>query len=55
MRHAKCQVERSYREACIVALTETWVDEAIPDAEVDLDDFTILWVDRTKDSGKERG
>lgn len=53
--HAKCLVDRAYKEACIIALTETWLDEAVPDAEVSLDNFTILRADRTKDSGKERG
>lgn len=40
--HAKCLVERAFREACIIALTETWLDEDVPDSEVSLDNFTII-------------
>ncbi|TKS74188.1 Receptor-type tyrosine-protein phosphatase F [Collichthys lucidus] len=29
--HAKCLMERTFKEACIIALTETWLDEAVPD------------------------
>ena len=29
--HAKCQVERAFRDACIIALIETWLDEHVPD------------------------
>ncbi len=52
--HAKCRVERTYDEASVIALTETWLDEATPDAEVDLDNLTIIRADRTKKSGKGR-
>lgn len=46
--------ERAYREACVISLTETWLDEAILDMEVCLDNFNITRVDRTKSLGKER-
>ncbi|KAJ8363033.1 hypothetical protein SKAU_G00118640 [Synaphobranchus kaupii] len=49
------RAERAYREACIIALTESWLDETVPDPEVHLDNFTIFRADRTKASGKERG
>lgn len=42
-------------QACVIALTETWLDVIVSDAEVDHDNFTILWVDSTTESGKERG
>ena len=48
--------EKSFREACIIALSETWLnDSELPDEEVSLDNFTIIRVDRTIDSGNERG
>ena len=53
--HAKCLVERAYKEACIIAFTETWLNEAVTDAEVDLDNFTILRADRTRGSRKVKG
>lgn len=53
--HARCQGEKSFREACIIALSETWLKDSIPDEEVRLDNFTIIRADRTSDSGKERG
>lgn len=40
--HARCQVEKSFREACIITLSETWLKDSIPDEEVRLDNFTII-------------
>ncbi|KAI2649485.1 RNA-directed DNA polymerase from mobile element jockey [Labeo rohita] len=53
--HAKCSMERGYKDACIIVLTETWLDEEVPESEVSLDHFTILRADRTHQSGKVRG
>ncbi|KAL0168321.1 hypothetical protein M9458_036543, partial [Cirrhinus mrigala] len=53
--HAKCSMERGYKDACIIVLTETWLDEEVPESEVSLDHFTILRADRTHPSGKVRG
>lgn len=53
--HAKCRLERTFRDACIIALTETWLDGTTPDSEVSLDHFTILQADRTRKSGKNKG
>ncbi|KAL0192138.1 hypothetical protein M9458_010434, partial [Cirrhinus mrigala] len=50
--HAKCSMERGYKDACIIVLTETWLDEEVPESEVSLDHFTILRADRTHQSGK---
>ena len=53
--HAKCRVERAFRNVCIIALTETWLDGDVLDTEVSLDNFSILRADRTSRSGKDRG
>ncbi|XDV33380.1 hypothetical protein PO909_003804 [Leuciscus waleckii] len=53
--HAKCQGERLSRDACIIALTESWLDESISDSEINLDNFLTVRADRTRQSGKERG
>ncbi|KAG1941504.1 hypothetical protein F2P79_015936 [Pimephales promelas] len=37
--HAKCLAERTFKEAGIITLTETWLDEAVPDSEVDLENY----------------
>ena len=38
--HARCRLKRAFKEACIIALTETWLDETTADSEVNLDDRT---------------
>lgn len=53
--HAKCRVEKAFREASIIALTESWLNDSITEGEVSLDNFTTIRADRTKESGKERG
>lgn len=53
--HAKCQGERLFRDVCIIALTESWLDESISDSEINLDNFLTVRADRTRQSGKERG
>lgn len=53
--HAKCQGERLFRDACIIALTESWLDESISDSEINLDNVLTIRADRTRQSGKERG
>ena len=55
MLHARCRLERAFRDICIIALTETWLDGSISDNEVTLDGFTIIRSDRTVQSGKTRG
>ncbi len=42
-------------EACVLAVTESWLDVSVPDAEVALDGFELLRADRTSNSGKLRG
>lgn len=48
-------MERAYKDACIIALTETWFDEEVLESEVSLDHFSILRANRTCQSGKETG
>jgi ribosome assembly protein 1 len=43
-----------YREACCIALTETWLDENIPNEAVDLANFTHIRADRTCESEKTK-
>ncbi|CAJ1071423.1 RNA-directed DNA polymerase from mobile element jockey [Xyrichtys novacula] len=45
--HARCRLTRAFKEACIIALTETWLNETTSDSEVNLDGFTIIRADRT--------
>ena len=53
--HAKCRYDNVYREACVVAFCETWLDSTRPDDDSILDGFTVYRSDRTKESGKTRG
>ncbi len=53
--HARCRLERAFRDICIIALSETWLDQSVSDVEVSLDNFTIIRADRTEQSGKTRG
>ncbi len=38
-----------------MVIIETWLDSAISDIVIDLQDHTVYWVDRTADSGKSKG
>lgn len=53
--HARCRLERASRDICIIALTNTWLDQWVPDVKVRLDNFTISRSDRLRQSGKMRG
>ena len=45
-----------YREACVLAFSETWLNETVPDSEVCPDGFSIVRLDRcSKATGKEHG
>ena len=52
--HARSRYQKTFKDVCIIALSETWLDESVPDSEVSLDNFTIIRADRTRDSGKRR-
>ena len=44
-----------FKEACIIALSETWLDEGCPRCRGTSRQFYHLQADRTRESGKERG
>ena len=52
---ANCRFMYQYREACCLAFTETWLDERIPDAAIDVPSFTIIRSDRDPNSNKNKG
>lgn len=41
-------------DSCVMVITETWLDSAIPDAVIDLQGRTVYRADRTADSGKSK-
>ena len=44
-----------YRDSCLLAFTETWLNESIPDSAVEIPLFDLVRGDRTEESGKTRG
>ncbi|KAI3354787.1 hypothetical protein L3Q82_004534 [Scortum barcoo] len=46
--------QREYRE-CSLLLAETWLTALTPDTAAELDGFTLLRADRSKESGKRKG
>lgn len=52
LQHTKCQVERSFRDTCIIVMTETWL---VPDTEVNFDHFYTMRAERTSQLDKEKG
>ena len=44
-----------YRESCLMAFTETWLHENVPDTAAELPNFSLIRSDRTIASGKVRG
>ncbi|KAK0137684.1 hypothetical protein N1851_026114 [Merluccius polli] len=55
MDEIRLQVVSGKRDSCVAIVTETWLDEKIPDAAVELASRTVLRADRTADSDKRRG
>ena len=45
----------SFRNACAIALCETWLHELVSNDEVSVNGFTCIRGDRTEESGKEKG
>ena len=46
----------AYRNSCALVLTETWLDETVPDSCVNLTDHSLVRADRSAtESGKSRG
>lgn len=40
---------------CVMVITETWLDSAVPDAAIELAGRSVYRADRTSDSGKNKG
>lgn len=40
--HARCQLQRAFRNNFIIALSKIWLEESVPDVEVSLDNFLII-------------
>ena len=51
----RLQVVSEKRDSCVANVTETWLDENIPDTEVELADHSVYRADRTAASAKRRG
>ncbi|KAI3375834.1 hypothetical protein L3Q82_004108 [Scortum barcoo] len=47
--------QREYRECSLLLFTETWLTALTPDTAAELDGFTLLRADRSKESGKRKG
>ncbi|XP_038838225.1 uncharacterized protein LOC120035736 [Salvelinus namaycush] len=43
---ANLRFQHEYREACLLAFTETWLDDRVPDREVEPAGFTLVRADR---------
>ena len=52
---ANCRFLHQYREACCIALTETWLHNNIPTSAVEVPNFTTIRSDRTGDQSKTKG
>ena len=50
-----CRYLCEYREACLLGITETWLNPTIPDSVMDVNGFQLVRCDRTDESGKSRG
>ncbi|KAI3358982.1 hypothetical protein L3Q82_015365 [Scortum barcoo] len=46
--------QREYRECSLLLFTETWLTALTPDTAAELDGFTLLRADRSKESGKRK-
>ena len=40
--HANSRFDNVYREACIMAFSETWLNDSVPDDDIRLDGFTVF-------------
>jgi hypothetical protein len=38
-------------KAVTIGITETWLDESVPDSELDIDNYTVIRKDRNRNSG----
>ncbi|TWW54569.1 RNA-directed DNA polymerase from mobile element jockey [Takifugu flavidus] len=47
--------QREYRESSLLLFTETWLTALTPDTAAQLEGFTLLRADRSRESGKRKG
>ncbi|TWW54745.1 hypothetical protein D4764_0240700 [Takifugu flavidus] len=47
--------QREYRESSLLLFTETWLTVLTPDTAAQLEGFTLLRADRSRESGKRKG
>ncbi len=53
---ARISFQRDIRDCNIFCLTETWLTPSVPDTAVTpSDNFSVLWMDRTAEAGKNKG
>ena len=50
-----CRFLHEYRDTCILGLTESWLNEDIPDGAMDICGYQLIRNDRSAESGKSRG
>lgn len=46
----RCRLERAFGDICIIDMSETRLNQSVSDAEVILDNFTLIRSDRTEQS-----
>ena len=52
---ANCRFLNEFRESCCIGLTETWLNELIPDSSIDIPNFTPIRLDRSGETSKSKG
>ena len=52
--HLNSQHDHVFREVSEMGFCETWLNDSVPDSEVAIDGFSLIRLDRTEKSGKER-
>ncbi len=53
---ARISFQQDIRDCNIICLTETWLTPSVPDTAVmPSDNFSVLWIDRTAETGKSNG
>ena len=50
-----CRHLFEYREACVIGVTETWLNCSIPDSALEVNGFHLVRFDRSEESNKSRG
>jgi ribosome assembly protein 1 len=52
---ANVSYDNTYRECCVILLTETWLTDNIPDTCMALNNYSLVRGDRSEQSGKRHG